>query len=167
MRSRRFATPRGLVALFVLMLALSLPALAQQGGRFDPMGRSEVRQYQLSESFLHKIEAVTRDGQAMHLKNRLDPSGATSIDELAQRLDKIPEAHQLLQKYGISAHEYLVGSFAMIGAVLTAHMRADPKTAQYVDDSKVNEANVKFYKAHQDEIDRLMQTGSRQPGAAR
>lgn len=163
------------LALLVPTLAMARPAGAQQapaaGGSaakapMNPMYDPAVRHFTLSEGFLKKVAAVARDAQALKNKPHIDPRGSHSLDDLAAKLAANPDAHKLLSSHGLTAKQYLAGTFALASAAMAAQMKHDPSMSKYLDASKINQANVRFYEQHQAEINGLLHIKQRQPSAS-
>lgn len=137
-------------------------APAAQNPMYDPA----VRHFTLSESFLKKVAAVAEEAQSMKNKPHIDPSGTHSLDELAAKLESNPDVHTLLSRHGLTARQYLAGTFALASAAMAAQMKQNPAMAKYLDPAKVNQANVAFYEQHETEINDLLHIKQRQPAAS-
>jgi hypothetical protein len=148
-----------LVMLLVLLPALSLAQSAPQ--QLSAADRAEVGQFQLNQDVLSRLQAVTSEGQSMHIrKSRLDMSRVHSLDDMADQLTAIdPRIKPLLAKHGFTPHQFVVANMALVGTAMAVRMERDPKMAKYIDTSKLNQHNLAFYKAHEAQILRMMQQG--------
>lgn len=147
-------------AWLVLLAALfsgGVWAQAAPGGlQGDVAGQKAVHDFVLTEGFLHKVEALSAEADRMKVRPSIDASKVRSLADMAHELESTPSAKQLLDRNGLTAHEYLAGTFALAGAAMTVAMQEDPQMARYVDASRVNPANLKFYQQHRAEIDKLL-----------
>lgn len=150
-------TVMALTALLALLGGAVAQAQALPGAmRADPAGRKAVHDFVLDEAFLHKLEGVAHDADRMRVRPSIDSSHVQTLAGMIARLRATPAARQLLARHGLSARDYLTGSFALAGAALVVAMREDPRMTHYVDARHVNEANVRFYLAHRVEVDQLL-----------
>jgi hypothetical protein len=83
-----------------------------------------------------------------------DEEDAKTLDDMARRLDKVPEFKAALIKAGFTPRSYMVATMAMFQAAMTAAVLEMPGA----DRSKVSAntmANVAFLKAHAAEMQRM------------
>ena len=83
-----------------------------------------------------------------------DEEDAKTLDDMARRLDKVPEFKAALIKAGFTPRGYMVATMAMFQAAMTAAVLDMPGA----DKSKVSAntmANVAFLKAHAAEMQRM------------
>jgi len=83
-----------------------------------------------------------------------DEEDAKTLDDMARRLDKVPEFKAALIKAGFTPRGYMVATMAMFQAAMTAAVLEMPGA----DRSKVSAntmANVAFLKAHAAEMQRM------------
>ncbi|KGI77319.1 hypothetical protein LF63_0110560 [Oleiagrimonas soli] len=150
--------------LFVALLMLLAPALGMAQGvsqRLNAADRAEIANFQLNQDVLARLQAVTADGQSMHIKkSQLDMSKVHSLDDMADQLVAVdPRIQPMLAKHGFTPHQFVVANLALVGTAMAVQMQRDPKMAQYVESDKLNQHNVDFYKSHESQILRMMQQG--------
>ncbi|MFZ5789271.1 MAG: hypothetical protein ACOY3L_01090 [Pseudomonadota bacterium] len=141
-------------AILALAFVLAPPAFA---GGLTAADQAAVTRYNLTEDFLERALALARDAATQPTAQpQLDLSGVTSLDDMAAKLEAEPSVHDLLVKHGFTAKDYLVGTAALGQSMLAARLEADPAQAGTLDRSKFNDANVAFYRTHQDKVALLM-----------
>jgi hypothetical protein len=150
----------GLILLGLVFSAASVAQGAPQ--RFSAADRAEIAGFTLNMDVLNRLQAVTSEGRAMHLaKSRLDMSKVHSLDDMATQLVAVdPRIKPLLAKHGFTPHQFLVANLALVGTAMTMRMERDPQMAKRVDKSDLNQANMRFYKAHEAQIVQMLQGGS-------
>jgi hypothetical protein len=143
------------------LLMLPATAMAQARQTMTPADQAEIASFKLDEGVLTRMAALTADGRGMQIKKaQLDMARIHSLDDMAtQVVAADPRIEPLMRKHGFTPHQFLVANLALVSAAMAATMQADPEMAKHVDASKVNMDNVRFYQAHQAEVDRLMQGG--------
>ncbi|HET7358819.1 MAG TPA: hypothetical protein VFJ04_01610 [Rhodanobacteraceae bacterium] len=148
-----------LCALCLLMLPAA--AMAQARQTMTPADQAEIAGFKLNEDVITRMAALTAEGRGMQIKKAtLDMGTIHSLDDMAaQVVAGDPRIEPLMRKHGFTPHQFLVANLALVSAAMAANMQADPEMAKHVDASKVNMDNVRFYQAHQAQIDRLMQGG--------
>lgn len=112
----------------------------------------EVATYPLTEDFLNRMEKVRSEFQALPLEANPPGTGDddTSIDGMTKAISGRPELMGLLQKYSISAHDYVVGSMALSAALSAASAQGEE---QFFDESlAVSEGNLAFGHKYIDRI---------------
>lgn len=148
---------RRLLSIFAA-LALAFGVAQPAGaGDLNAADQAAVSQYELTDDFLERALAMARDVAAQRVAQpRLDLGGVKSLDDIAAKLDAEPGIRDLLTKYGFTAKDYLVGTTALGQSMRVARLEADPAQAGNLDRSKINAANVAFYRANQDKVALLM-----------
>lgn len=102
----------------------------------------------LTENELNRLAAVMEDAKAHGLGASISMTGANSLDSIAARVDAAPGAHTLLASHGFTAREYVITVLSTLHVAMKAQMgEAD------------NSPNAAFYRAHQSQIDRMMDLG--------
>jgi len=139
------------VAMVIVLLA-STASLAQ--GQADRDTR-EVSNYVLTEAALVKYT------QAVHSLGSLvksmpgacaDGEDAKSLDELAARLDAVPQVRAAMKSAGISSREYLVFSLSLLQNGMAAWALDQPGGKLPPGTSM---ANVKFFRTHDAALKKL------------
>jgi hypothetical protein len=88
-----------------------------------------------------------------------------STDQIARRMAANPVAAELFAKNGWSAHEFVVCEFAYLQTAMAVGMKpADKTDAQWATETHVNPANIAFVRAHQAEIQTMMQAMQKRYG---
>ena len=158
-----------LVWLLLALLSCA-PAWAQTPAAptLPAADRQTIKAYTLNEDVFNRLVATINDGHEQNIKpqNRADPSTIHSLDDLSQAMVSAdPRIAPLLKKHGFTPREFLLANLAMSNAALSVMAEQQPAMAKYVDASTLNPANVSFYKAHQAQIQQLMQQAAKDAGA--
>jgi len=85
-----------------------------------------------------------------------DDGNSESLADTEAKLASIPEARKAIEGAGLSVHEYVVITFALLQSAISQYAMehgADP--AKIARDAGIHPANVTFYKEHKAEIDAL------------
>jgi hypothetical protein len=155
----RFA--RNLVLAF-LSLATVCGVQAHAGPKADADLR-ELSRYELTMADVRKYAAANAD-LAKHPPAERDEvededegnSDDESLDEMAARIERIPEARQAIEAAGLTVRHYAVISVALFQASFAQYavdQGADP--AKVARDAQVNPANLRFVKEHKAELEKL------------
>ncbi|MBE1162174.1 hypothetical protein [Dyella acidiphila] len=137
--------------LLALAIACSLHAQGTIQHALSPADRAAVQQYMLSEDSYQKLLATAKDARASKVKiDMLDPK-AHSLDERATDLNNNPEVHALLARHGLTAHDFLLGEYALLSAEFAVKYGSQPG----IDTHLANPANVALFRRHEAEIDAL------------
>jgi hypothetical protein len=147
---------------FAASLPIAVSAQSQAGpAALSPSDQSEIRDFRLDDAFLGRLKAITTDPATSALNGqKIDPTGAHSLNDLAARVDAVPQLKAVINRNGLTSRQYLVGTFALVNAAMVDTMQNNPAMAQYVKKDSVSTANVNFYESHKDEISALMATGA-------
>lgn len=139
------------LACFASVLATGLHAQGTVQHALTPADRTSVQQYVLSEDAYQKLLAVAKDAKENKVQiNILDPH-AQSLDETAADLDKSNGVHALFVKHGLTAREFLLGEYALLGAEFAVKYPNEPS----FDAGLANPANIALFRRHEAEIDAL------------
>jgi hypothetical protein len=146
---------------FASTLPIAASAQGQAGaGALPTADQAEIRDFRLNDAFLGQLKAITTDPATSALNGkRIDPAGAHSLNDLAARVDAVPQLKAVINKNGLTSRQYLVGTFALVNAAMVDSMQNNPAMAQYVKKDSVNTANISFYESHKAEISALMSNG--------
>jgi hypothetical protein len=155
------------------MLVFALVAAACGTQAFSaPGGDADLRElsrYQLTMADVRKFAAVNAE-LAKHPKREQEESDEDdegndddeSLDDMAARIESVPEARQALAAAGLSARQYAVITMALLQASLAqfaVEQGADP--AKIAREASVHPANIRFVKEHKAELEQLRkQSGS-------
>ncbi|MDA3913686.1 hypothetical protein [Oleiagrimonas sp.] len=155
----------GWMAFALVLLAVLLPATLMAQGTphmLTAADRAEVAGFKLNTNVLDRLQAVTSEGRAMHLKKRRpDMSQVHSLDDMAQQLTAVdPRIKPLLARHGFTPHQFVVANMALVRTAMAVRMQQDPRMSKYVDMSKLDPGNLRFYKAHKSQIDAMMGGGA-------
>ena len=137
------------IALTIVALTLGCGTAAAS---FDAADQATLTKHVLTEDELNRLTAVMEDAKAHGHAPSVNMTGADSLDALAAKADKEPGVHALLAAHGFTARDYVVASLTTARTAMMAQTGAGTGTP-----------NVAFYRAHQVQIDRMMDLG---PGAA-
>lgn len=139
--------------LTVLLVAAGLAPMATQA--FDARESQEIAALQLTDAAFAKYSQATRGLGA--LAKQLpgdcgDDDSPQSLASLVAKLDAIPGVKAAIQAAGMTTHEYLVFSFALVQAGVAAYALEQPGAKL---PSGVSMANVSFVRAHRAAIEAL------------
>ncbi|NGY05198.1 hypothetical protein [Solimonas terrae] len=156
----RFRT--ALIALLAALALLgALPAFAQA---FTDADQQALAQYTLSTSFLTRCAAIVHDVQKQNVSVGDAMVGEGGLDQMAARLDAMPDMHAILTAHKMAAREYLIGSVVLVRAIMGARMLDDPEQAGDFDPDTTLLGNITFYRVHRDEIETMMKPPADAPG---
>jgi len=135
------------------------------------------RSFTLNESFLDKWKAAQADtakdpcnlGIVDLLSGDDEDENGPPLDQLVASFEAKPGVQDMLERNGLSARDYLLGSFTMLAAAVQEMARQHPEMIEqgYIEASPagtVSEANMAFYRQHQADILQLTQKLSQQAG---
>jgi hypothetical protein len=111
----------------------------------DVADQATLAKHVLTEDELNRMIALTKDAKGRNHGPSVDMSDVGSLEALAAKADKQPGAHALLAAHGFTAREYLVAVLTTARTVMAARMGGGAGTP-----------NVAFYRAHQAQMDRMM-----------
>ncbi len=154
---------RNLALTFVFLAALCTQAThAAPGGDAD---LRELSRYELIMTDVRKFAAANA-ALAKHAKaeqnddeeeDEDESSNADeSLDEMAARIGRIPEARKAIEAAGLTVRQYAVITMALFQSAFAQYaveQGADP--AKVARDAGVNPANIRFVKEHKAELERL------------
>lgn len=113
----------------------------------EPSTADQARMKQLEaemEQLAEKLSARSDDG----------PSGAQSLDDLAARIDRIPQAAAAVRSAGLTTREFATITATLLQAFMAHAFTKDRAVADLPKD--INPANVQFIRDNEAEIGRLM-----------
>ncbi|NID17201.1 hypothetical protein [Luteibacter yeojuensis] len=154
-----------LAALLAVAAAAPVAAYAQQAApnpasQIPASDKQAIQNYNLNEDVFNRIVKVSQEAKQAGIKPKdakTDFSKIHSLDDLAKQVtDADPRIAPLLQKYKFTPREFLLANLAVTNAAIASEAKKNPQMAQYVDQSKVNQANVAFYEKHKDQVNALM-----------
>jgi len=146
------------IAAFValLCLPLAMPAAAVELSQAD---QDAVAQYRLNEDVLHRVEAVARDMAAGNLT--VEPDGPVdSINDMADAMARNSAIKQCLDRNQLTPREFVLAVGAIFMAVEKSRNSEEAyDTNQPLESLPADEANMRFYDRHKDEIDTMLRLG--------
>ena len=145
-------------------VAAASASLAAQDAKVDADVKA-IESFQLTMPVLNRMSQVQENMYATvkahpELKKKYanqkddDDSDANSIDEMAKKLDRIPELKAAIIKAGFTPRSYMIATMATFQAAMTAAMLDMPGA----DKSKLSanaRANAAFVKAHEADFQRM------------
>ena len=157
---------RNLALAFVFLAALcAQPTHAAPGGDAD---LRELSRYELTMADVRKFAAANA-ALAKHPKAEQNDdeeeaedessNDDESLDEMAARIGRIPEARNAIEAAGLTVRQYAVITMALFQAAFAQYaveQGADP--AKVARDAGVNPANLRFVKEHKAELEKLKGT---------
>ena len=122
--------------------------------------RQAIIQYNLTDDNFNRLIAATKEARAQNIKpseSAVDPSKVHSLDDLANQVTASdPRIAPLIKKNGFTPREFLLVNLAISNAAMAIQAQSSPEEAKYIDQSKVNKANVAFVESHRQQIADLM-----------
>ena len=157
---------RNLALAFVFLAALcAQPTRASASGDAD---LRELARYELTLADVRKFAAANA-AIAKHPKAEQNDdeeededessNDDESLDEMAARIGRIPEARKAIEAAGLTLRQYAVITMALFQAAFAQYaveQGADP--AKVARDAGVNPANLRFVKEHKAELEKLKGT---------
>lgn len=147
------------------VLALLLPAMAMaQRPGLTAADRADIKSFTIDSDVFHRLKTVVTEARSMHMKrSHMDMRKVHSLDDMAHQLVSAdPRIKPLLAKNGFTPRQFLVANLALVGTVMTMQ-RAQGTPQEKAIESQLNPANVRFYKAHKAEMDKLVHPVSATP----
>jgi hypothetical protein len=143
--------------LHPLLCAAAVLALSTAAGAAGPPDAdlAEVRAVTLTEAGFAKYVQATRNLATAQFEtcaadDEADDAGATTVAQMAAKLDGVPAAKAAVQAAGLTSRQYVVFSLALMENGFAAYMPAGNKLPP-----GINPANVEFMRSHSAEMDRL------------
>ncbi|GLQ88411.1 hypothetical protein GCM10007898_19800 [Dyella flagellata] len=136
------------------MLSTPAAGLAAQSHipyALTPSDRTAVQHYTLTESVFQQLLATARDAKANQIPIDIVDRRAHSLDETAAHLEQSASVRALLNRHGLSAHNFVLGEYALLSAEFAVKYAGQPS----FDASMANQANIALYKRHEAELDAL------------
>ena len=159
--------PRAVIAICMTGVLLAGAALAQPRKRgVDDAEQKELHDYVLTMDKINKMAAVTKafqDYAKRHPEVNSDKnSDSKSLDDMVQKIQKLPEAQAILAKNGMSARDYAVGFFSLMQASIAVGAKKSGAYKDYPPEmlKLVTPANLAFVEQHFDEITKLTKMAS-------
>ncbi|HEX8395599.1 MAG TPA: hypothetical protein VF665_24820 [Longimicrobium sp.] len=157
---RRFAARTALFGSLALgAVAAHAPAASAQLPVFPP----EVTSYRLSTEGMQKFVAATNnlkalEGENIDLEDQIQPRDGEmpEVAQIAAAFDSEPRIRNAIGQAGLTSREYVTFLFAMIHTMFNAamiEMGGENAFAQM--QNGVLKDNVRFFREHKDEIERM------------
>jgi hypothetical protein len=122
--------------------------------------KAAIAQYTISEDAFTRLLAVTDEARKAGIKpneSAADFSKVHNLDDLAnQVVSSDPRIKPLITQHGFTPRDFLLVNLALSNAAMAIQAEANPEQAKYVDQGKINKANVAFVEAHRPQIMQLM-----------
>ncbi len=157
----RFA--RNLVLAFLALTAIcGQPTHAAPGGDAD---LRELSRYTLTMTDLRKFAAanasLAKHPKAEESEDADDSENDNeSLDEMAARIGRIPEARQAIEGAGLTVRQYAVITMALFQAAFAQYaVEQGADIDKVARDAGVNPANIRFVKEHKAELEKLKGPG--------
>jgi hypothetical protein len=125
----------------------------------------EISNYKLTMDAVRKFAQASKTMKQVEKKHSDDDQddedsddseNSQSLADTEAKLASVPEARKAIEGAGLSVHEYVVITFALLQSAIAQYaleQGADP--AKIAHDAGIHPANVTFYKEHKAEIDGL------------
>ena len=154
MSSTLLRNVKRLILAFALISCSFTASVSAQGviqHALTPADMASVQQYMLTEDSFQKLLATAKDAKANKVQIRILDPNAHSLDETATHLNASPDVRALLSRHSLSAHEFLLGEYALLSAEFAVKYGEQAG----FDASMANPANMALYRKHEAEIDAL------------
>jgi hypothetical protein len=153
---------RRLLGAAALLFALVAPAWAQAPAPGLPdADKQAIQKYTLNDDVFTRLIDVTKDARTQGIKpdnKKTDFSQVHNLDDLSRQvMSSDARIEPLIKKHGFTPRDFLLANMALTNAAMAAQAKSNPEMAKYIDQSKVNAANVAFFESHQQQIMQLMQ----------
>ena len=156
----RFVRNVLLVLMFALVaLAFGQKAHAAGGGDADlrelsryTLTMADIRKYAAANANLAKLPKAEENEDSEDDED----SDNESLDQMAARIGKMPEARKAIEAAGLSPRQFAVITMALFQASMAqfaVEQGADP--AKVAKDASVNPANIRFVKENKAELEKL------------
>ena len=143
-----------LVGTVACALALLMPLVAGAQNLADPDAK-DVADYVLTEAALKKYTQAVRNLQPLAAQLPQECTGEEnpkSLNDMAVRLDGVPQVKSALKGAGMTSREYLLFSFSVFQNGMAAWALQQPGGTL---PPGIKMANVTFYRAHEAELTKL------------
>ncbi|NYT38560.1 hypothetical protein ERD78_17375 [Allopusillimonas soli] len=144
----------------LLALAATAPSKAAPPSATDLQA---LRNFELTPSFLERYYAY--EDLAVEKPCELSPllvlqdDGRMSLDDTVRKFESRPGVEKALAESGLTGRELLLGTMTLMGAAMQELAAQHPDIVKQHPDATrlaISDANMAFYKAHQDELHRHM-----------
>jgi hypothetical protein len=156
-------TTRHLAASIALTTLLAA-AHAQTTKRQDDPDQKELYNYVLTMDKIQKLDAATKGLEDLSKKHPevKDESDAKSLNDMAQKFQKYPDAMAVLAKNSITPREYAVGLMTLMQAGMAVGMKKSGTYKEYPPEllKVVSKPNLEFVEQHWDVIQKMNQRAS-------
>jgi hypothetical protein len=147
--------------LLAVAMLVSTGAFAQQGpaNALPDADKQAIKNYNLNDDVFNRLIAATKEARAegIHPQSQPNPAQIHNLDDLTQQAMKADNRIEpLVKKFGFTPREFMIANLALMNAAIASQAKNDPEAAKYVDQNKVNQANVAFYESHQAQLNALM-----------
>jgi len=157
-------TSENVIARNLLLACLFLAALCGPPCSAAPSGDADLRElsrYELTMTDVRKFAAANA-ALAKHPEAERDEDqddGDTddeSLDELAARIGRVPEARKAIEAAGLTVRQYAVITMALFQAAFAQYaVDQGADINKVARDAGVNPANIRFVKEHKAELEKL------------
>jgi len=152
--THKYRTCAALCVTIAAALVTSAPCIAQN---FAERDAREIGSFVLTEAGLAKYTQAVKNlgAHASRMRDACgddDSESARSLDQMAARLDAIPEVKTAVRSAGLTTREYLVFSLSLFQNGMAAWALTQPGGKLPPGTSM---ANVNFYRAHEAAIRQL------------
>ena len=154
---------RALAPALLFLAAICGPALAAPSGDAD---LRELSRYTLTTADLQKLAAVNANLAKLAKAHENDDEGDDdgsdtnneSLDQMAARLARNPEARKAIEAAGLTPRQYSVIMMALFQASFAQYaVEQGADAAKVAHDASVNPANIRFVKEHKAELQKLQE----------
>ena len=147
-----------LIAVLFVAAIVGQPTRAASSGDADlrelsryTLTMADVNKYAAANANLAKISKA-EDGED---EDKGD-SDKESLDDMAARIGRIPEARKAIEAAGLTSRQYAVITMALFQAAFAQYaVEQGADIAKVASDAHVNPANIRFVKEHKAELEKL------------
>ena len=150
----------------LLAAILFVATIAGPPTHASPSGDADLRElsrYTLTMADVNKYAAananLAKHPKAEESEDEVGESDKESLDEMAARIGRIPEARKAIEAAGLTPRQYAVITMALFQAAFAQYaVEQGADIAKVASDAHVNPANIRFVKEHKAELDKLKET---------
>lgn len=143
---------------------LCVAAAAQSKKAADNPDQKELYSYVLTMDKIQKLGSATKalNELAAHHPELQSNSQAQTLDQVTQRIQKLPDAVAILSKNGLTPHEYAVGTMTLFQAGMAVGLKRSGTYKEYPPDmlKLVSPENLDFVEKHYDEVSKALPSSS-------
>jgi len=152
-------THRLAASLAIAILLATAHAQTTKRQSADSPDQKELYGYVLTMDKVQKLDAATKGLEELSKKHPevKDEANAKTLDEMAQKFQKYPDAMAVLAKNSITPRQYAVGIMTLMQAGMAVGMKKSGTYKEYPPEmlKVVSKPNLDFVEQHWDAIQKM------------